>query len=789
MRRFNDLFKVRFLPRTEGIDNISCITVHNRENFIALGQNYANRKSAIQILKSSSPQATSLASNGIIPQKASVTALSWVDDLLFAGNSSGEICLYKLNQGENLSLGNIEPRSRFSMSQNSSKVDFAYTSPGSWVLSDRINRVCAPLNQNDMVLALQNSFCHLWSVEKERSIYSQEISNGTPIFAAAWNIHSNAQYVVGGLSGTVKIYDTRKFSKSSTSSVVWRVAEAHTDSVKDISWSPLVPYWFASCSDDGSIKCWDIRSSKEPFRHLKLHTDSVSSVSWSKSHAEILVSGGFDRTVRLWNLRSNPHYLVQTHENFTSPVVGVGFSSTDPFSYVSASKNGEICVAEITEPVLENFVSHRFTEEESVERSIENELYFRNMEKAYDAIINQSKFLWKDRKNPKSQETLTKLVTLCSATIFDSIVSAHPDNFSKIIKDLSYHISPLALKRTLPSESNNHEILLLRLRLALIKLIEQEKHEEILSLENDIISHLNRDIDALDMESMRQLTQVILPHNFLGGLRFCLKVANLLKERGRFNDFINILHLLLYPTIYHSTSGTFEAEGSLSKKATITLERDLRNPKIMIPELELLYNVTLALTQADSCGTIVALMDGQYKVLSQFLHKTHLNCLLELGHLDKFFVIASNIAQPLQGYEFYEYISDLMENVGYPKLHAHLEKCLVRRENSDDLSELKSGIFIVLNIAENASFLSNTLKESLPTFLKRFTEEIQLKLARMKRQPSLDHTKRDNEESVDVQVDLFLAKINQIKELKQSNTTFFEEQIQEFVDMLHVARN
>jgi hypothetical protein len=58
----------------------------------------------------------------------------------------------------------------------------------------------------------------------------------------------------------------------------WMVPNAHADIIRDVAWSPLVPYWFASAGDDGTVHVWDVRYGVLPVRSLELHTNRVTKV-------------------------------------------------------------------------------------------------------------------------------------------------------------------------------------------------------------------------------------------------------------------------------------------------------------------------------------------------------------------------------------------------------------------------------------------------------------------------------------------------------------------------------
>jgi ribosome assembly protein RRB1 len=49
-----------------------------------------------------------------------------------------------------------------------------------------------------------------------------------------------------------------------------------------LQWSPTEADIFASCSIDGTISIWDIRTGKEPCISVKAHKADVNVISWNK---------------------------------------------------------------------------------------------------------------------------------------------------------------------------------------------------------------------------------------------------------------------------------------------------------------------------------------------------------------------------------------------------------------------------------------------------------------------------------------------------------------------------
>jgi ribosome assembly protein RRB1 len=78
----------------------------------------------------------------------------------------------------------------------------------------------------------------------------------------------------------------------------------HQSSVEDIQWSPSEKNVFASCSSDGTVKIWDVRSkSKKPAVDVKVSDTDVNVMSWSGQTTHLLATGADDGEWAVWDLR------------------------------------------------------------------------------------------------------------------------------------------------------------------------------------------------------------------------------------------------------------------------------------------------------------------------------------------------------------------------------------------------------------------------------------------------------------------------------------------------------
>ncbi|XP_069866580.1 coronin-2A isoform X2 [Dipodomys merriami] len=82
----------------------------------------------------------------------------------------------------------------------------------------------------------------------------------------------------------------------------------HRGNVLDIKWNPFNDFQIASCSEDATIKIWDIpkqlltRNLTTYSKELVGHARRVGLVEWHPTAANILFSAGYDYKVMIWNL-------------------------------------------------------------------------------------------------------------------------------------------------------------------------------------------------------------------------------------------------------------------------------------------------------------------------------------------------------------------------------------------------------------------------------------------------------------------------------------------------------
>jgi WD40 repeat protein len=124
-------------------------------------------------------------------------------------------------------------------------------------------------------------------IENENFIYS----SGSPA-----TFSPNGEILASQSSSAVLIWDTN------TGLLVQRL-EGHTGLINCVVFSPDGIH-LVSCSDDKTVRVWDVKSGALVAGPYEGHTDSVNSVAFSPD-GEQIVSGSGDTSIRVWEVRKD----------------------------------------------------------------------------------------------------------------------------------------------------------------------------------------------------------------------------------------------------------------------------------------------------------------------------------------------------------------------------------------------------------------------------------------------------------------------------------------------------
>ncbi|PNS18093.1 U3 small nucleolar RNA-associated protein 15 [Sphaceloma murrayae] len=127
--------------------------------------------------------------------------------------------------------------------------------------------------------------------------------------------------IASGESGAIQAFDA-------SSRAVLRTWREHKQAVWSVRWNPSTLTESMSCSDDGSVRIWDLPT-EDSVGQFYGHTDYVRSGAYLEgAGGKVLVSGSYDRTVRVWDSRSGKGVMCFAFADPVETVLGLGDGGT-----------------------------------------------------------------------------------------------------------------------------------------------------------------------------------------------------------------------------------------------------------------------------------------------------------------------------------------------------------------------------------------------------------------------------------------------------------------------------
>ena len=125
------------------------------------------------------------------------------------------------------------------------------------------------------------------------------------------------------------------------SRAILRTLDSHKQPVHVTKFSTLDHAQVLSCSDDNTVKLWDVPS-QSVLTTFTSHTDYVRSGQFSISSPHLLLTGSYDGTVRLFDSRSGDVEMIFGRRNIASNITPVEQVLMFPSGTVALSSAGPI---------------------------------------------------------------------------------------------------------------------------------------------------------------------------------------------------------------------------------------------------------------------------------------------------------------------------------------------------------------------------------------------------------------------------------------------------------------
>nr|XP_056703930.1 coronin-2A [Euleptes europaea] len=124
----------------------------------------------------------------------------------------------------------------------------------------------------------------------------------------------------------------------------------HKGNVLDIKWNPFNDFVIASCSEDATVKVWNIpqhlltKSITHAQKELLGHARRVGLIEWHPTASDILFSTGYDYKIMIWNLNTKESVIqdpVKTISFHTDVILSMSFN-TDGSLLATACRDRKI---------------------------------------------------------------------------------------------------------------------------------------------------------------------------------------------------------------------------------------------------------------------------------------------------------------------------------------------------------------------------------------------------------------------------------------------------------------
>ncbi|KAJ3323048.1 hypothetical protein HDV06_002494 [Boothiomyces sp. JEL0866] len=422
---------------------------------------------------------------------------------------------------------------------------------------------------------------------------------------------------------TISILDTRTMQLGNTS-VVWSLPDAHNGDVMDVAFNNFIPYWLASSGEDGVVKFWDIRYLKGPAGRIDGHYGSIPSIAWSNTHCDMIASASLDRSCRMWSFSSSKatakkpwkefmvgfpgsefenfnqadledHLIIGSNmigefTEYTSPVIAVATASLHADTYYTITATGTITSHLIRSKMFEQLLVHKY--ENSFEFQVELGIHTRQLNDAYEAMVNLSRNEYPKDKNLKKHEK--DLIDLCTIPkqIPESawgIGEFNELDMLKIKNDLikySYGLPPrfeaYPQWNSIISTFTQLQYDLAVLRHKICSGLEEGNWEVIIKHEEEFMVGMEVDHEFVDVETIEMVLKTLLVNKYKKGLTMGLGLGQLLADvpKYRFDALAELMALMVFPTIFEPFDWLPDKDTDLMKNVSLvrqdTLERYLQ---------------------------------------------------------------------------------------------------------------------------------------------------------------------------------------------------------------------
>ncbi|XP_012246191.1 GATOR complex protein WDR24 [Bombus vosnesenskii] len=164
------------------------------------------------------------------------------------------------------------------------------------------------IDDHILATAATNGAVVVWNLNKSSRSKQEHvfIDHKRTVNKVSFHMTEPMWLISGSQDGTMKCFDLR--IKEAT-----RTFYSNTESVRDVQFCPHSPHTFAAVSENGHVQQWDLRKPDRYFQHFTAHSGPIFACDWHPETAW-LATASRDKTIKVWDLLGKPScdYIIHT---------------------------------------------------------------------------------------------------------------------------------------------------------------------------------------------------------------------------------------------------------------------------------------------------------------------------------------------------------------------------------------------------------------------------------------------------------------------------------------------
>ncbi|TPX32922.1 hypothetical protein SmJEL517_g04101 [Synchytrium microbalum] len=581
---------------------------------------------------------------------------------LVLGGPDGVAQLFEINSSELASKGKgLTHLSELSIGETTTLEAVPVSAPGQWTRSIQLRSIQLCPTDPNRLLATQGRSVKVLQIA---SGATESFDIGSDLLnVASFSPHNGSVFSAAGADRNIYTIDVRL---EKPKNAVWTVQKAHSRAVTDLQFSPFIPYWLASSSDDGVVKVWDLRYGKQPAARVDGHYQGVNAVAWSNTRVDLLATVSSDKSWRAWTFNSSlvvPRHpgndiviacpgsewsgitnkqagdvsvgatqVGECYMGYAAPVLAVTASSLHPDTFYCVSAVGDVQSHCLPAEIFEEsggyvFGSRKFPAEAEFERA----LRARNLSSA----LSQAATLTKS--NPKPEPVLNLCRPKPAITEAEYVIDGSKEGGPQVVQEFrkgldewciglppAFDLQPWLslLPSTVKQEFDG-----VTFRLNLSNDIATGNWQNIVKYEKSLLQSMSSDPQYLDIEILKSIVDCIFPHEPVRAMHICLKSAEIAEDVSptKFSEFSELLWVCLFPSVYDSEkflpplevldwSSLTSSKWMLTKDARKSRRRDiegtLRDSRVVLSMVRVEINLQKILNRPNLEDEVLRVIAG-----------------------------------------------------------------------------------------------------------------------------------------------------------------------------------